>query len=421
MTKVALAGLAGRKLRAALTAIAIVLGVTMISGTYVLTDTIQSAFSTVFTQANKNSDAVVSGKSAISSNDNGGNDPSTPSLPESLLTQVRSLPQRRPGVRRHLRQRPARRPQRQGDLPGRRSRAGVQLHAPGPAVQSADADGGLLANRAQSGRDRCRHGQQGQLQGRSIRSAWSRAGRFRPFQIAGTAKFAGVSSLGGATMAIFSLPTAQRIFRKVGRVDSISVAAKSGTSPEQLVKEIQPMLPPGSQVKTGQQQAAQQTHDTSSFLNIFRSFLLAFGGIALFVGSFVIANTLSITVAQRTRELATLRTLGATRRQVLTSVLLEAFLIAVFASVIGLFLGLALAKGLNALLVSFGIDLPSAGTVFKTRTIVVSLLVGIVITMLAALRPALRSTRVPPIAAVREGAVLPPSRWARLRGHRPRP
>ena len=92
MTKVALAGLAGRKLRAALTAIAIVLGVTMISGTYVLTDTIQSAFSTVFTQANKNSDAVVSGKSAISSNDNGGNDPSTPSLPESLLTQVRSLP-----------------------------------------------------------------------------------------------------------------------------------------------------------------------------------------------------------------------------------------------------------------------------------------------------------------------------------------
>ena len=236
------------------------------------------------------------------------------------------------------------------------------------------------------------------------------------FRIVGTAKFGGVSSLGGATMAIFSLPTAQRIFHKVGKLDSINVAAKSGTSPEQLVHAIQPLLPPGSQVKTGQQQAAQQTHDTSSFLNIFRSFLLAFGGIALFVGSFVIANTLSITVAQRTRELATLRTLGASRRQVLTSVLLEAFLIAVVASVIGLFLGLALAKGLNALLVSFGIDLPSAGTVFKTRTIVVSLLVGIVITMLAALRPALRSTRVPPIAAVREGAVLPPSRWARFGG-----
>jgi putative ABC transport system permease protein len=153
---------------------------------------------------------------------------------------------------------------------------------------------------------------------------------------------------------------------------------------------------------------------TNSFLNIFKDFLLAFGGVALFVGSFVIANTLSITIAQRTRELATLRTLGATRRQVLRSVMLEALVIGLLASVIGLFLGLALAKGLNSLLVSFGIDLPQASTVFATRTIVVSLLVGILITLAAALRPALRSTRVPPIAAVREGAVLPPTRFARL-------
>jgi putative ABC transport system permease protein len=150
-------------------------------------------------------------------------------------------------------------------------------------------------------------------------------------------------------------------------------------------------------------------------LNIFESFLLAFGGIALFVGSFVIANTLSITIAQRTRELATLRTLGATRRQVLASVMLEAFVIGLLASVVGLFLGLALARGLNAVFVSFGIDLPQTSTVFATRTIVLSLLVGVVVTLAAALRPALRSTHVPPIAAVREGAVLPPSRFARLR------
>ena len=128
----------------------------------------------------------------------------------------------------------------------------------------------------------------------------------------------------------------------------------------------------------------------------------------------MIANTLSITIAQRTRELATLRTLGATRRQVLRSVMIEAFVIGLLASITGLFLGLGLAKGLNALFVSFGIDLPQAGTVFKTRTIVVSLLVGVVITLLAALRPAWRATHVPPIAAVREGAVLPPSRFARF-------
>ncbi|HZU60143.1 MAG TPA: FtsX-like permease family protein, partial [Solirubrobacteraceae bacterium] len=115
-----------------------------------------------------------------------------------------------------------------------------------------------------------------------------------------------------------------------------------------------------------------------------------------------------------TRELATLRTLGATRRQVLGSLLLEAFVIGAIASVAGLFLGLALAKGLNSLFVSFGIDLPNNGTVFKGRTVLVALLVGIIVTMLAALRPALRSTRVPPISAVREGALLPPSRFARF-------
>ena len=174
------------------------------------------------------------------------------------------------------------------------------------------------------------------------------------------------------------------------------------------------MLPPNAEVRTGEAQAKHETKETNSFLTIIQDFLLAFAGVALFVGSFVIANTLSITIAQRTRELATLRTLGATRRQVLRSVLLEAFVIGLFASVIGLFLGLGLAKGLNSLFVSFGIDLPQAATVFATRTIVVSLVVGVLITVLAALRPALRATSVPPIAAVREGALLPPSRFARF-------
>src|SRR5207248_7285488 len=204
----------------------------------------------------------------------------------------------------------------------------------------------------------------------------------------------GVSSLGGSTIAVFTLPTAQRIFNKVGRLDAINVASAHGVRPAQLVREIRPLLPANGQVRTGQGQAQQATKDTSGFLNIFQDFLLAFGGIALFVGSFVIANTLSITIAQRTRELATLRTLGATRRQVLTSVMLEALVIGLLASVIGLFLGLALAKGLSSLLVSFGIDLPQTGLVFKTRTAVVSLGVGIGVTLLAALRPALRATRV---------------------------
>ena len=237
------------------------------------------------------------------------------------------------------------------------------------------------------------------------------------FLIVGTVKFASVSSLGGATLAIFTLPEAQALFNKQGKLDSINVAARNGTSPTQLVNAIRPLLPSSAQVRTGQGEAQHQTNQTSDFLNIFQDFLLAFGGIALFVGSFVIANTLSITIAQRTRELATLRTLGASRRQVLRSVMLEALVIGVFASIVGLLVGVALAKGLNALLISFGIDLPHTGTVFKTRTVIVSLAVGILITLIAALRPAMRSTRVPPIAAVREGAVLPRSRFARFGPH----
>ena len=145
----------------------------------------------------------------------------------------------------------------------------------------------------------------------------------------------------------------------------------------------------------------------SEFTSIFRYFLLAFGAIALFVGAFVIFNTFSITVAQRTREFATLRTLGASRRQVLGSVILESLVIGLLASLVGLGLGVVLAEGIEALFGSLGVELPSADRVFATRTIVVSLVVGIGITLLAGLFPAIRATRVPPIAAVREGATLP--------------
>src|SRR4029077_19982222 len=207
------------------------------------------------------------------------------------------------------------------------------------------------------------------------------------FRIVGTVRFGGLTSLGGATFAIFDLATAQRLFDKVGKLDSIGVAAKSGVTPAQLVSEIQPLLPTTAQVRTGQAEAKQAAKDTNGFLNILQYFLLAFGFVALFVGIFVIANTLAITIAQRTRELATLRTLGATRRQVYWSVVLESLTIGVIASVIGLFLGLALAKVLNALFVAFGIDLPQVGTVFKTRTVVVALVVGSLVCLAAPGRP----------------------------------
>ncbi|HKT43465.1 MAG TPA: FtsX-like permease family protein [Gaiellaceae bacterium] len=411
MTTVALKGLLGRKLRAVLTAVAIVLGVAMISGTFVLTDTIKSAFNTVFTTVYAKTDAIVSGKNALSSNNNNG---LPPSFPESLLGKVEKLPgvaAASGGISDYV------------HFVGRDGKVISGGGAPGLAfsvhpkgVQRFNpltlTSGTWPVGDHEVDIDAHTASKHNYVVGDSI--GVIARGPVQPYRIAGIVKIGGVASLGGATMAIFDFSTAQKIFHKEGLLDGIDIAAKPGVKPAELVREIAPILPPTAQVRTAQAQAKQATKDTNGFLSIINDFLLAFGGVALFVGSFVIANTLGITIAQRTRELATLRTLGATRKQVLGSVLIEAFVIGVFAAVVGLFLGLGLAKGLNSLLVHFGLDLPQAGTVFATRTIVVALVVGIVITLLAALRPAIRATRVPPISAVREGAILPTSRFARF-------
>lgn len=411
MIGVALKGLLGRKLRALLTAVAIVLGVAMISGTYVLTDTIKAAFGTVFTTVYRNTDAVITGRSAIGTNPQEGD--VEPSFDASLLARVRALPDVAAA---------------EGDisdfarLVGRNGKV-IQVGGAPPLAFSVHPNGSqrfnpltLVEGRWPEGGDEIAIDagtarKQGFAIGRRI-GAIAR-GPVRRYRIVGIATIGGVSSIGGATMAIFDFATAQRIFDKEGKLDAISLAAKPGVTPGQLATAVRAVLPPTAQVRTGEAQAEQQTNDTSEFLNIINKFLLAFGGVALFVGTFVIANTLSITIAQRTRELATLRSLGATRAQVRRSVILEGFVIGILASIAGVFLGLALARGLNALFVKLGIDLPQTGTVFATRTAVVALGVGVVVTTIASLVPALRATRVPPIAAVREGAILPASRLAR--------
>ncbi len=409
MIRVALKGLAGRKVRAALTALAIVLGVAMISGTFVLTDTIKAGFGAVFTTVYRNVDAVVSGKSAIGG-DNGGAE--VPSFSQTLLPRVRALPDTASangGI---------------GDLAQLVGRDGkvISTHGAPTLAFGLDPHGDQQLNpiKLVSGRYPRTIGEIAIDEKTASKDDYKLGdtigvitrGPVRRFRIVGTAAL-GSASIGGATLAVFDLHAAQTLFHKQGKLDSIFAAAKPGVSPQKLVNEIEPLLPPTAQVRTGTQQAAKDTSNTNTFTSIIQDFLLAFGGIALFVGIFVIANTLSITVTQRAREFGTLRTLGATRGQVLRSVILEGGTIGILGSILGLFIGLGLAKGLNALFVSFGIDLPKAGTVFATRTIVVSLVVGTLVTLLASLFPALRATRVQPIAAIREG-VLPPSRLARF-------
>jgi putative ABC transport system permease protein len=412
VTTVALKGLLGRKLRAILTALAIVLGVAMISGTYILTDTIKAAFGTVFTTVYKNTDAVITAKSALGNNTNNNTLP--PSFPESLLAKVQKLPgvaEASGGI------------SDSAHLVGRNGKVISGGGAPSLAFSVHPrgdqhfnpltlVSGTWPVGPHQIAIDAHTASKKSYKVGDTI--GVIARGPETNYTITGVVKIGGVSSLGGATMAIFDFPTAQKIFHKEGKLDGIDIAAKHGVSPSELVKEVAPILPANAQVRTGQAQAQQATKDTNGALSIINDFLLAFGGIALFVGAFVIFNTLSITIAQRSRELATLRTLGASRSQVMASVIGEAAIIGLLGSLSGLFLGLGLAKGLNALFVHFGIDLPQAGTVFARRTIIVALGVGVGVTIVAALWPAFRATRVPPITAVREGATIAPLRIARI-------
>jgi putative ABC transport system permease protein len=407
---VALKGLAGRKLRSTLTALAIVLGVAMISGTYVLTDTIEAGFDTIFDQAYENTDAVISGKVAFEAE----GEEDAPPFSEDVLARVRELPG--VGAAVGAVEDEAKLVAADGDLIGTGGFGGIALSVDPDGdqrlnpltLESGDWPRGL----SQIAIDKATAGDQGLEVGDTIGVA--ARGPERRFDIAGIVTFGGLESIGGATLAIFDVKTAQQLFDKRGRLDFVYLAAAPGVSEAELVRQIRPVLPPTAQVRSATVQAEKDSAETSDFVSILQMALLAFGGIALFVGAFVIANTLSITIAQRVREFATLRTIGASRRQVLGAVILEALVIGLVASLAGLFLGLLLARGLNSLFIRFGIDLPRGETVFATRTIVVSLVVGVLITLVASLRPALRATRVPPIAAVREGSVLPPSRLARF-------
>jgi putative ABC transport system permease protein len=411
MTRVVLRGILGRKLRAGLTGLAIVLGVAMISGTYVLTDTINNGFNTIFTQSYKNADVVVSGKAAFENNEGNGVD--TPSFPESVLTKVKKLPDVAYAAgsvtSQNLR------------LVGKDGKAIETGGAPalGFSVNPKDQRFNpteLTAGSWPNGPNEVaidKHTADSEHFGVGDPIRVQANGPEEQFRISGIAKFSNVGSVGGVTFALFDRPTAQRLFEKPGQLDVIRIQSKSGVPDSRLVSEIRPLLPSTATVRSAAAQAKEDKEDVGGFISFLRYALLAFAGIALFVGSFVIANTLSITIAQRMREFATLRTIGASRRQVLWSVVLEAAIVGLLASVVGLFLGLGLAKILNRLFVAFGIDLPQGSTVFATRTIIVSLVVGTLVTLIASLRPARRATRVPPIAAVREGSVLPESRWAR--------
>jgi putative ABC transport system permease protein len=411
MIGVALKGLAARKVRALLTALAVVIGVSMVSGTYILTDTMQKAFDGIFDSSYAQTDAVIGGKEIVKGSTSG-----SATVPDSLLTKVSALPEvKAAGGTIGLNE------ENKSEIIGRDGKPlggkggsptfGLAYDTAQPQFSPLKLKNGdwargptqVVLDAGTAADEKFAVGDKVQVSTLGVRKV---------YEVAGVATFGDVDSLGGATMAIFDPDTARTLLEKDGVWDGISIQANEGTSSAELVKAVKPLVPASLQVQDSAEQAAADSSETNSGLDFIRYFFLGFGAIALFVGSFVIFNTLSITVAQRTREFATLRTLGASRKQVMRSVVVEGLVIGFLASLIGLLAGFGIYKGLNALFVALGTDLPKSGTVIATRTIIVSLLLGTIVTLIASIMPALRATRVPPIAAVREGAELPASRLA---------
>ncbi len=367
MTAIVLRGLAARKLRTALTALAIVLGAAMVTGTLVMGHTVRSGFHQWYTKANGNSAAVISGHLTVRDN-NSDVGTATPPLPASLVAKVRAVP----GVA-HA----------EGLVQGEGiliDRSGNEIGGNGPPalVSSVIHDPELSPLRLVSGRmptgaDEIAVDTWSATQAKTAIGGTIRLATERPthtYRVVGLIRFDHLGT-DGATFSIVTAKTAREILGRTGQVDRIQIAADKGVSPSRLVENLKAAglhAPVKLDIQTAAADGKASEDRDGAFLNVFEYILLAFGGVAMLVGAFVIFNTFSITVAQRTRELALLRTLGAGRRQVLSSVVLEAALIGVTASAIGVATGVGVAAGLFALFAAVGATLPKVGLVVDSGT-----------------------------------------------------
>lgn len=406
MWRATVTSLLAHKLRLALTALAIVLGVAFVSGTLIYTDTVRSSFESVFGQITADVDLAVRGISALdeSSTDNAfGAPPPVVTLATADAVEatdgVAAVERNVEGVAQLV------------DASG--EPIGNQQGPPTLGFNAPTNDA-LAPSELRSGRypqtadevalDAASAADNDFAVGDTIQIAAN--GPTAPYEIVGVFGFSGgVDNLAGASVALFEPSTAFELFGRDGGYESVDVLAADGVDVETLSERLAGAVGDDYEVISGDELAAESQGLIDSFLNVFNIALLVFAGVSLFVGAFIINNTFAIIVAQRSRELALLRAVGASRRQVLGSVLLEALIVGVLASIVGVLAGAGVALALRAVLSAFGLDLPEAQLVFALRTAIVGLALGVVITMLSALVPALQALRVPPVAAMQQIAV----------------
>ncbi|MGX7681000.1 ABC transporter permease [Jatrophihabitans sp. DSM 45814] len=393
MRKVSLRNLAAHKVRLALTVLSVVLGTAFVAGSFVFTDTLGHTFHGLFSDVAKGVDVQVSGPEDGSSG-----------VPLADVDKIKAMP----GVG-------AVDPQVGGSI--------VLIGSNGKSVQGGGAPSEGLS-----------YSPPGQIIGDPYKFV-SGSAPTQPNEIAlnkGALKLAKLqvgdhtkvvvpsfgtlnvtisgaydtkADTGGYIGALFARDQALKLFTDGSHVGTVNVAAAQGsgtTATQESLKAEMTKAFPQLTVKTGKQVTADTQHDVDTALKFINIFLLAFGAIALLVGTFIIYNTFSMIVAQRLRELALLRAVGANRKQISRSVLFEALIVGLVGSILGIAGGVGLAYGLRALLNSFNVGLPNGPLQLTPRTIVVALLVGVVVTGFSAYSPARRAAKVPPVAAMRE-------------------
>ncbi len=402
MWKATVRGLFARKVRLTLTALAIVLGVAFVSGTYVLTDTLKQSFGQIFAQTATNVDLVVRGEAPFGDKGDDGLT-SRARMPDTIVGQVRRVP----GVAAA-----------EGSLQGYAQFVQKNGHtaigsggAPSLGFSWSSRNGAVGPLRIlEDGKSRPpeHDGEVVMDQGTAKRNGFAVGDRVKvlsqgpaeSFRIVGLFGLGDQFDLGSVSAAAFDPKTAQRVFAAPGLVDQVIVKARPGAVVSSLRGALERQLGPGYEVTSADKVAAEIQKPVDEFLNTLNDALLGFAGIGLFVGAFIIFNTFTILVSQRTRELGLFRALGASRRQVIGSVLIEAAVVGLIAAVVGFGAGIGLGTLLLWLLPRFGLTVPDTQLVVITRTLVACGVVGIGVTVAAALPPALRASRTAPIAAI---------------------
>lgn len=407
MFKITIKSLLGHKVRVVITALAVVVGVSFMAGTFVLTDTITSNFNSLFSSVNKGVDAVVRKPEAFSVSAQEGPGSGTVDergeVPLSLVDQVAKVP----GVAAA-----------EANVFGRAFPIGSEGKTINPTSGAPQFGGNWIVDQTltpytlRAGRPPQGPGEVVIDRGTAKRADVKVGNRLRVQALgpAFTARVVGIASFGksdnfaGASFVLMDTVDASRAFGTAGKATNVMVHGDAGLSQQQLVARLRTAFPRLEAI-TGAKYIKEQQDSVQKGFSAFSTILSGFAVVSLIAGAFLIYNIFGIIVAQRTRELALLRALGASRKQVTRSVLLEALATGLIASFVGLLAGIGLAQLLTIVLAAVGLDLPSKVVDVAPRTIIVSVLAGTVVTTLSALIPARRASRVPPIAAIRDVAI----------------